>query len=126
MEQEPQMRNVITEKNHRVALDAITGMMARDLNDIESLLFELLVEQVREYEGAAFLIPKADPVDCILFRMDQMGWAQKDVAHLFGGRSHTSEVLNRKRALTKNMIGRIHEFMGIPLEDLMESQKLAV
>ncbi len=120
------MRNVITEKNHRVALDAITGMMARDLNDIESLLFELLVEQVREYEGAAFLIPKADPVDCILFRMDQMGWAQKDVAHLFGGRSHTSEVLNRKRALTKNMIGRIHEFMGIPLEDLMESQKLAV
>lgn len=120
------MRNMINEKNHRLALNAITGMMDRELNEVESLLFEMLVDQVHEYERTAFPIPKVDPVDCILFRMDQMGWTQKDVAHLFGGRSHTSEVLNRKRALTKNMIRRVHEFMGIPLEDLMETQKLAV
>jgi antitoxin component HigA of HigAB toxin-antitoxin module len=58
--------------------------------------------------------------------MDQMGWTQKDAAHPFGGPSHASEVLNRKRVLAKNMICRVHEFMGIPLEDLMETQKLAV
>ena len=117
------MMNITNAAEHKAALDAMTRLVEEDGD--ENLLL-VLSRAVGEYEDLHVKIGSCDPVDCILFRMDQMGWTQKDVAHLFGGRSHTSEVLNRKRSLTKNMILRVHEFMGIPLEDLMETQKLAV
>jgi HTH-type transcriptional regulator/antitoxin HigA len=119
MEPETEMKTVVTRENHAQILEVISAMMERDLDSVESLYFDFLVDQTVIYERDAFPLAVPDPVDCILFRMDQMGWTRADVAHLFGGRSHASEVLNRKRPLSMAMIQRVSSYMGIPIEDLM-------
>jgi predicted XRE-type DNA-binding protein len=53
------------------------------------------------------------------FRMEQMGCKQKDLAEIIGLKSRVSEILNRKRKLTLEMIRKLHDAMGIPTEVLV-------
>jgi HTH-type transcriptional regulator/antitoxin HigA len=64
-----------------------------------------------------------DPVDAILFRMDQMNLKQKDLAPYFGGKTKISEVLNRKRPLSLRTIALLHENLRIPLDSLVRTKK---
>ena len=80
-------------------------------------LFSMLVEQ---YEQEHYPIAPPDPVDAILFRMDQEGLTRKDLAAYIGSQSKVSEVLNRKRSLSLNMIRNLHEGLGIPADVLLQ------
>jgi len=52
--------------------------------------------------------------------MEQLGYKQKDLAEVVGLKSRVSEVLNRKRILTLEMIRKLHEELGIPTEVLIQ------
>ena len=71
------------------------------------------------YEREREPLPKADPIDAIEFRMDQQGLARKDLAPIFGTTGRVSEVMSGKRALSLEMIRRLHFRLGIPLESLL-------
>lgn len=75
---------------------------------------ELLAKLVEDYEKTRILLEKPDPIDAILFRMEQRGLRQKDIADLLGGKNRASEVLARKRPLTLPMIRSLHERLDIP------------
>jgi HTH-type transcriptional regulator/antitoxin HigA len=60
-----------------------------------------------------------DPIDAIRFRMEQQGLSRKDLEGLIGTRTRVAEVLNRRRALSINMIRRLHERLGISAEVLI-------
>lgn len=75
---------------------------------------ELLAKLVEDYEKEQFVFAQPDPVDAILFRMEEQGLRQADVAPLFGGRNRASEVLARKRPLTLTMIRALHDKLDIP------------
>jgi HTH-type transcriptional regulator/antitoxin HigA len=55
--------------------------------------------------------------------MEQMNLRQSDIAPLFGGKTRISEVLNGKRPLNLKIIALLHEYLGIPLESLINSEK---
>jgi HTH-type transcriptional regulator/antitoxin HigA len=55
--------------------------------------------------------------------MEQMNLKQGDIATLFGGKTRVSEVMNGKRPLSLKMISLLHEYLGIPLELLITSDK---
>lgn len=61
-----------------------------------------------------------DPIEAIKFRMEQMGMKQKDLAEVIGFKSRVSEILNRKRKLTLEMIRKLHETLRIPTEVLVQ------
>ncbi len=109
---------MITAKDYEWALAKISELWDAAPDSDEGRYFMFLAAAVQEYEDAVFPSVETDAVDAILFRMDQMGWKQKDVAHLFGGESHTSEVLNRRRPLSPESAVRVHELMGIPMRTL--------
>jgi hypothetical protein len=52
--------------------------------------------------------------------VEQRGLSRRDLEALLGGRSRVSEILNRKRPLTINMIRRLHKELGIPAESLIQ------
>jgi antitoxin component HigA of HigAB toxin-antitoxin module len=81
----------------------------------EGLRLELLAKLVEDYEKVRFAFAKPDPIDAILFRMEQQGLRQKDIAPLLGGKNRASEVLSRKRSLTIPMIRALYEKLDIPL-----------
>jgi HTH-type transcriptional regulator/antitoxin HigA len=110
-----------TEKDYQKALvrlehifDAKPGTPQGDELDILTLLIE-------RYEEKHDHIDAPDPIEAIKFRMDQLGYKQKDLATIIGYRGRVSEILNRKRKLTLDMIRRLHEKLNIPLEALIQA-----
>lgn len=93
-------------------LDPPKGSLDRDRLDV-------LLVLLADYEACEVPAPKVDPVDAILFRMDQLGLKPRDLEPYLGGRSRVSEVLGRKRPLSIAMIRALHEGLGVPAEALI-------
>lgn len=82
--------------------------------------FQLLALVIRDYERRT--VPPVvvdDPVEVILFAMEQMGLSRQDMTPYLGSASKVSEVLSRKRPLSLSMIRRLHEGLKIPLDMLI-------
>src|SRR5438105_14877021 len=86
---------------------------------------ELLTVLIEAYEREHFPVEAPDPIDAILFRMNEQGLKQADLVPYFGTRSRVSEVLSRKRPLTVQMIRAISIGLGISAETLIGSEKPA-
>lgn len=114
-------RIVKTTKQHRLYLAEVERLAARDPapDSREGARLELLAKLVEDYEKERFRFDKPDPVEAIVFRMEQQGLRQKDIAKLLGGKSRASEILARKRPLTLAMIRALHEKLAIPSELLI-------
>jgi len=110
---------VKTEQNYRKALLRIDGLMNAIPNTEAGDELDVLATLVEVYERDHFTIGLPDPVEAILFRMEQMGLDRKALEPFLGGRSRVSEVLNRKRNLSMNQIRKLHDGLDIPLENLI-------
>jgi HTH-type transcriptional regulator / antitoxin HigA len=83
---------------------------------------EILVSFIEAYEHKHFPIGVVDPVETIKFRMEQQGLTQKDLEPSYIGSSgRVSEVLNRKRQLSLQMVKRLHDGLHIPYESLLSA-----
>ena len=110
-----------TEKDYRKALLRIDGLLDATPNTKEGNELDVLATLVEVYERDHLTIGSPDPVEAILFRMEQMGLDRKALEPFLGGRSRVSEVLNRKRSLSMSQIRRLHDGLNIPLENLIVS-----
>jgi HTH-type transcriptional regulator/antitoxin HigA len=80
--------------------------------------FEVLSILIKEYEDRHVPIPRrADPVDVLHFAIESMGKSQSELAALIG-RNRASEILNRERRLTLEMIRTISAAWNLPVEML--------
>jgi HTH-type transcriptional regulator/antitoxin HigA len=116
-----EIKPIKTEKDYEKALkrldvifDARPGSKEGDEAEILSILIE-------KYENEHYPIEAPDPIEAIKFRMEQMGYKQKDLAEIIGYKGRVSEILNRKRKLSLEMIRKLHEKMNIPLEALVQA-----
>jgi len=80
---------------------------------------DVLVTLVDAYESQHFPIDPPDPIEAIRFRLEQQGLDPSALVGVIGGRSRVYEVMQRKRALSLQMIRRLHERFGIPAEVLI-------
>lgn len=114
-----EIRPIKTQADYEKALARAAELMGAKLDTPEGDELEVLSTLVDVYESQHFPIEPADPVDAILFRMDQEGLDRKDLERYLGSRQRVSEVLNRKRSLSLDMIRRLHAGLRIPLENLI-------
>lgn len=91
-----------------------------DSKDGETL--KILALLVEDYERSSNSRLAPDPIDAILFRMEQQSLSQRDLVPFIGSRSKVSEVLARKRPLTLSMIRALHQGLGIPASSLLREQ----
>jgi HTH-type transcriptional regulator / antitoxin HigA len=82
---------------------------------------EILGMLIENYENEKFPVGFPDPVEAIKFRMEQLGYNQTDLANVVGLKSRASEILNRKRKLSLEMIRQIHDRLNIPTEVLIQA-----
>ncbi len=80
---------------------------------------DVLVTLVASWEEKHWPIDLPDPVEAILFAMEQRGLSRKELEPFIGSRARVAEVLNHKRPLTLPMIRRLHQGLGIPAEVLI-------
>lgn len=86
--------------------------------------FDVLADLIAAYEARTWPIPRVDPVEAIEYRMELGGFQSKDLARVLGSKSRASEILNRKRALTLEMIAALHREWAIPAELLIQPYQL--
>jgi HTH-type transcriptional regulator/antitoxin HigA len=82
---------------------------------------EILGMLIDNYEQENYLIGFPDPIEAIKFRMEQLGYTQADLAEVVGLKSRASEILNKKRRLTLEMIRSLHNALHIPTDVLIQS-----
>jgi HTH-type transcriptional regulator/antitoxin HigA len=80
---------------------------------------DVLATLVEAYEQKHFPIDPPDPIEAIRFRLEQQGLDPRALVGIIGGRSRVYEVMERKRALSLEMIRRLHQQFGIPAEVLI-------
>lgn len=109
------------QEDYTQAMARLSALMAHDpkAGSKEESELELLALVIGDYERK--IIPPAvpDPVEAIIFRMDQMNMGRKDLEAYIGSTSKVSEVLTRKRPLSLSMIRRLHQGLGIPADVLI-------
>jgi HTH-type transcriptional regulator / antitoxin HigA len=86
--------------------------------------FEVLSTLIKEYEDKHFATPHGDPVDVLHFAIESMGKSQVELSALIG-RNRASEILNRVRPLTLEMIRTISKEWNIPIDALTPQYELA-
>ena len=109
-----------TEEEYEAALAYVETLMDAENGSPEEEDLELFSVLIEQYEQEHYPIEPADPIDAILFRMEQQGMLRKELAPYIGSQSKVSEVLNRKRPLSLPMIRRLHEGLGIPADVLLQ------
>lgn len=84
--------------------------------------FDILSLLVEDYEKKHYPIEyPTDPIEAILFRIEQMGLTKKDLVSILGYNSRVSEIMSKKRKLTLVMIRKLNEKLKIPLESLVQN-----
>ncbi len=110
-----------TQEGYEAAVARLSALMDEDIvpgSDEESEL-ELLALVIQTYERDKVERPVSDPIEAILFRMDQQNLQKKDMVPYFGSLSKVSEVLARKRPLSVSMMRKLHKGLGIPADVLL-------
>jgi len=79
----------------------------------------VLATLIDVYESEHYPINAPDPIDAIKFRMEQQGLSRRDLEGILGSRMKVSEVLNRRRGLSIEMIRKLHLKLTIPAEALI-------
>ena len=116
-----QIRVIKTQRDYDDAVARLSALMDDDIkagSGKESEL-ELLALVIEAFERNQTQPVTPDPIEAILFRMDQMGLTKKDMVPYFGSLPKVSEVLSRKRPLSLAMIRQIHKGLGVSADILL-------
>jgi HTH-type transcriptional regulator / antitoxin HigA len=114
------------DKDHAAALREIEGLWgsAPDTEDGDKL--DILVTLVERYEDRRWSSSDdSDPIDLLHYAIEELGHSQAELAELLGSRSRASELLNRRRPLTVEMIYKISEAWKIPADLLVRPSRVA-
>jgi HTH-type transcriptional regulator/antitoxin HigA len=113
------IRPIRTDEDHASALDQIGTLWGAADGSAKAEQLEVLVTLVDAYEASHHAIAPPDPIDAVLFRMEQQGLSRSDLEPCIGSRARVSEVLSRKRPLTLRMIRRLRARLGISADVLV-------
>jgi HTH-type transcriptional regulator / antitoxin HigA len=113
------LKPIKTKEQYREYLQIIDSLVDCSEGSPEEETLELISILVENYEAKHYLIEAPDPIDAIKIKMEEEGLKRKDLAPFFGSSSRVSEVLNRKRPLTLEMIKKIHHSLGISANTLL-------
>jgi len=119
-----EIKLIKTEQDYQVALAKLDELFDAPKGTVESEYADVLALIVDEYENKHYPIEAPDPIEAIKIRMEEMHLKQKDLALVIGGNNRVSEVLNRKRKLTVEMIRNLTLKLSISPNILIKDYQL--
>ena len=116
-----EIKPIKTKQDYDQALQRLELIFEAKIGTKEGDELEVLGILIEKFEDDYFPIDLPDPIEAIKFRMEQMDYSQNDLAKVIGLKSRASEILNKKRKLSLEMIRNLHSIMKIPTEVLIQS-----
>ena len=114
------IKPIRTKRDYLAALREIERLFDARSGTAAGDRLEVLTTLVTAYEEKHHSVPLPNPIDAIQYYMESRGLTRRDLEKYLGSRARVSEVLNRKRAITMEMIRNLHRGLGIPAEVLIQ------
>lgn len=118
------IRPIKTEKDYEKALERLEEIFDALPNTKEGDEAEILSLLIENYENEYYPIEAPDPIEAIKIRMEEMNIKQKDLVGVIGGKSSVSEILNKKKRLTVNMIRKLERMLHLSASILVNNYQL--
>ena len=115
------LKPIKTEEDYNQVLERLSQIFDAKPNTKEGDELEILGILIEKYENENFPIELPDPIEAIKFRIEQLNYSQNDLAEVIGLKSRASEILNKKRKLSLEMIRKLSEKLHIPTEVLIQA-----
>ncbi|MEM6816350.1 MAG: transcriptional regulator [Bacteroidota bacterium] len=118
------IKPIRTEADYQNALNRLDIVFDAPLGSAESDEADVLGILIDEYENKYYPIESPDPIEAIKIRMEEMHLKQVDLVKEIGGKSRVSEILNRKRKLTLEMIRNLASRLSLSAELLIKDYQI--
>lgn len=118
------IKPIKNEADYDAALAEVDRLFDAEADTPEGDQLEILVTLVEAYEDKHYDLPPPDPIDAIEYYIESRGLSHKDLEPYIGAGGRVSEILNRERPLTLNMIRHLSSGTGIPASVLIQPYEL--
>ena len=118
------IKPIKTEIDYRIALKRLEVIFDAEIGTQESDEADILGLMIDDYEKKHYPIEAPDPIEAIKIRMEEMQLKQVDLVNEIGGKSRVSEILNRKRKLTVEMIRKLTDRLSLSPSILINDYQL--
>ncbi|MBC8754308.1 transcriptional regulator [Kordia sp. YSTF-M3] len=120
-----EIKPIKSEQDYQNALKRLEIVFDAAENTKEGDEAEILSMLIDAYENQYYPIEAPDPIEAIKIRMEEMNLKQKDLVGIIGGKSRVSEILNKKKRLTVDMIRELERTLHISASVLVNSYQLS-
>ncbi|MGJ3235415.1 helix-turn-helix domain-containing protein [Marivirga sp.] len=118
------LKLIKTDSEYQEALKRLEEIFDAKIGTPESDEADILGLLIDEYEKKHYPIEAPDPIEAIKIRMEEMDLKQKDLVGVIGGKSRVSEILNRKKKLTVDMVRSLALRLNLSAQILINDYKL--
>ena len=108
-----------TESQYDSALKRANEIFDALPNTPEGDEIELLILLIKDYEDRYYPVPPPDPIKAIKLTLEEKGLRAKDLVGVIGSKGYVSQLLNRKKPLTADIMRILHKQFGISAEVLL-------
>ena len=111
---EYQPKVITTEAEYDQALETVEKLMANQQRTPEqTAILQLLVTLIEEFETKHYPIEPSSPHAMLEHLMDVRGIKQSDLVGIIGSKGVISEIVNRKRAISKAQAKALGELFNV-------------
>ena len=118
------IKPIRTASDYKLSLERLDLIFDSEIGTHESDEADILGLMIDEYEKKHYTIDAPDPIEAIKIRIEEMQLKQLYLVDAIGGKSRVSEILNRKRKLTLDMIRNLTLKLNLSAQLLIEDYKL--
>lgn len=118
------VKPIKSDKDYRNALKRLEVIFDAPIDSKDGDEAEILSLLIENYEDEHYPIEAPDPIEAIKIRMEELNMRQKDLVGIIGGKSRVSEILNRKKRLTVDMIRELERILQISASVLVNNYQL--
>lgn len=118
------LKPIKSEQDYRNALKRLELIFDAPTDSTEGDEAEILSLLIENYENEHYPIDAPDPIEAIKIRMEELNLRQKDLVGIIGGKSRVSEILNRKKRLTIDMVRELEKILNISASVLVNNYQL--
>lgn len=120
------IKPIKSEQDYQMALQRLEVIFDAKPNTEKGDEAEILIVLIENYENQHYPIDAPDPIEAIKIRMEELDLKQKDLIDVIGAKSRVSEVLNKKKRLTVDMIRGLENLLHISASILVRPYTLSI
>jgi HTH-type transcriptional regulator/antitoxin HigA len=107
------------ERSYNAALKRADEIFDAKPNTPHGEELALLLLVIKDYEDKHHAVPLPDAIAVVKLKMIELGWKNKDLEHLLGSKSYVSQILNKRKPLSAEVMRVLHQSLGIPAHILL-------